>query len=535
MTGVPIDSDYNNTGYFTSSSAQDAYFSGKVVRTLSNYYYQREGIGIIKVQLTYAQCYTINYMRFKNTSYENKWFYAFVTKAEYISDTVTALHYTIDVMQTWMMNYTLEQCFIERQHSTSDNIGDNLAPESVDCGEMVYNGYQRLPIDGTHDMSNLYAMVAICDTNDTAVHGIETDNIYSGARLYAFDVQSSSELQALNNFLATYIQRPDAVVGMYMCPKIVVTRGGGSGDYANYAVLAGGNPPTYHLTLPKLTSGVTLNGYAPRNKKLLTYPYNYLSVDNASGQGLVLRYEYFGMGLSSHLQPQFTLDGVSLQPVELRLRPANYKGSGTSQATGSGLPINSEMLSIKNYPLCSWNFDTYKAWIAQNAVPMGYNMGASLMGVGAASGFNSGSFMGFTDFRQYGATMHVMGQVNNFLTQRYQASIASDMFKGTLQSGNVNVANDTTQFYYGRVSCNAEYAKRIDDYFTMFGYAQGIVARPNRRARQRFTYVKTIGCEISGQIPNDDQVLIKSIYDAGIRFWVDPDDIGNYATANGTL
>ena len=89
--------------------------------------------------------------------------------------------------------------------------------------------------------------------------------------------------------------------------------------------------------------------------------------------------------------------------------------------------------------------------------------------------------------------------------------------------------------YILKHSCNAEYAKRIDDFFTMYGYAQGIVATPNRRARQRFTYIKTIGCEISGSIPNDDQLKIKSIYDNGVRFWVNPSEIGNYTLANNVI
>lgn len=570
MTGVPIDSDYNNTAFFTSASARDTYFSGKVTHTLSNYYYQREGIGIIKVQLTYAQCYKLNYMRFKNNSYENKWFYAFILKAEYISDTVTALHYSIDVMQTWAHDYTLEQCFIERQHSETDGIGDNIVPENVDVGEQVFNNYDELQPTPNTSFKDMYAVVAVCDVNESAVRGTEQNNIYSGAVMYAFDVNISTQLADLNSFLASYIQRPDAIVGMYMCPKTLCVTGGGSGDYGKYFLMTGGNAPQHpRVTLPALDSSATLNGYAPKNKKLLTYPYNFLSVDNAMGNSLTLRYEFFGMGLSNYLTPSFFVDGCTLQPVQMRLRPSNYKGSGMitpAGATAYGKPVNSEMLTISNYPLCSWNFDTYKAWIAQNAVPEALNMVGSLAHVGMSLGLPdqsptsmtqtwgtiSNSRTGVTEYDltqqrdiingvtpAQRANIHsghtMINSITGFLGRNYAASIAADQLRGSLNGGNVNVANRMATFFYGRKSCNAQTAKRIDDYFTMFGYAQNIVARPNRRARQRFTYVKTVGCEISGQIPNDDQLMIKSIYDAGIRFWVDPDDIGNYATANGTL
>ena len=535
LVGVPFDSDYENTGYFQTKADQETFFNTKVRHTLSAYYYQRENIDIVKVQLPYAQCYDVNYMMFKNTSYENKWFYAFVTEVEYISDTVTALNYKLDVMQTWLTDYVLEECFIDRQHGESDNIGDNIAPETVDIGEQVYNDYQMLAIDNTHNLHDLYAVVCVCDVNSGAVDGTEVQNVYSGAVMYAFDVQSSTELSDLNAFLSSYIQRPDAIVGMYMCPKILVIRGGNSGSYANYKVMSSGNAPTYHLQLPTLTaSGNTLNGYAPRNMKMFTYPFNYLAIDNAMGSGLSLRYEYFGTGVGglSKLTPRLTIDGSAVQPVQLRLRPANYKGSGGHVVNNVfvGDPNNAEFTTVDNYPMCSWNFDSYKAWCAQGSIVAGGKVAGNLIGLGVPRVTARGEAQLNTN-----QVANTWGSVTNALIERYQASIAADMFKGTLDMGNVNVAEDMSGFWYGRVSCSAQYAKRIDDYFTMFGYSQGVVGTPNRHARQRFTYVKTIGCEISGNIPADDRTKIRTIFNDGVRFWADVTHVGNYLLANPVL
>ena len=534
--GVPFDSDYHNTGFFSNTSDQESYFNQFTPVILTAQSYQRVEYGFLKVELPYVTCFRFNYMRVRNPSYEAKWFYAFVTDVRYISDTVTAIYYELDVMQTWLANYTLEQCFIERQHSETDGIGDNVAPDPVDIGEPVYNDYHEVPL--LYDIKRMYAMVCICDVNNAVVDGRNFQNIYSGADVYAFDPTVASELTDLNNFLAQYIQRPDAIVGMYMCPRILLpTRGGGSGTYGAYYINGAESSPGFDITLPAMSpTGNTLNGYAPKNNKLYTYPYNYLVVDNASGEGLNLRYEYFGRGLSSYLTPHLRLDGTSMQPVTLRIRPSNYKGSGFETVAGvtRPKPLSTEMVTINGYPLCSWNFDTYKAWVAQNMIPEIANMATSALGVGAsliAGGMDGGVSSGAAA----GASVNVLSQITGFFNRRYRASIAADIFKGTLLSGNVNISNKNNTFYYGRLSCNSEYAKRIDDYFTMYGYAQGIVATPNRRARQRFTYVKTIGCEITANIPNDDQLKIKSIYDNGVRFWVDPSDIGNYSTANNVL
>ena len=77
-----------------------------------------------------------------------------------------------------------------------------------------------------------------------------------------------------------------------------------------------------------------------------------------------------------------------------------------------------------------------------------------------------------------------------------------------------------------------EQAKMIDDYFTRFGYAIKKTQIPNRNARPHWTYVKTIGCVIEGSCPADVEATICSIYDNGITFWNNPDEIGDYSLDN---
>lgn len=85
LRGVQCDVEYNNTIYFASRNAQTTYFSNKTVHHLTEQYYVRVENGVIKVELPIASVIGCNYMMFKNTSFENKWFYAFITQVEYVN------------------------------------------------------------------------------------------------------------------------------------------------------------------------------------------------------------------------------------------------------------------------------------------------------------------------------------------------------------------------------------------------------------------------------------------------------------------
>ena len=90
-SGVKLSNDQNDTFYFDSLSSQETFFNNlSRISVLSNQYRIEPTKNVIKIELPYSSVYKVNYMRFKNTSYENKWFYAFVTKIDYINETTSA-------------------------------------------------------------------------------------------------------------------------------------------------------------------------------------------------------------------------------------------------------------------------------------------------------------------------------------------------------------------------------------------------------------------------------------------------------------
>lgn len=134
---VPIDKDYNHTLYFADATTQLATFRSFTKYTLYDYSYQRDEKNVIKVNILNDELYDCNYMVFQNSNYSNKWFYCFIDSTEYVSDNVAKINYTVDYMQTWYFDYETGMCMVEREHTITDNIGDNIISEEFSPKDYV--------------------------------------------------------------------------------------------------------------------------------------------------------------------------------------------------------------------------------------------------------------------------------------------------------------------------------------------------------------------------------------------------------------
>ena len=193
-------------------------------------------------------------------------------------------------------------------------------------------------------------------------------------------------------------------------------------------ILLGGTIPGSHL-IPTTSRGIiniyrksavtkndTLNGYLPKNAKMYTYPYNFFHVDNGSGSELTLRYEFF-----ENNKPVLEMSGTITQPVQMTVRPDNYKGV-LSGLSGGYKSLNTETLQLNNFPMCSWNVDAYQAWIAQNAIPVILNTASQ-----AAQSVVASSYSANPEGMLVGGSI---GMVAGLLGQFYQASMQADISKG---------------------------------------------------------------------------------------------------------
>lgn len=527
LTGVPLDLDCQNTMWWIDQATQLSTMQSYAKYTYTPVTYQRANKDSIRVQHTADELYDVNYMMFQNTHFGNKWFYAFVTSVDYINHSVTEIHYKIDVIQTWYFDFTPMYSFVERCHSATDTIGDNIVAEPVSFGEYVGQEYER--VDSLREMAMVIQYVDTDSqiTPDTQMNLI--DNVPSGTLLKAFNTRTNGRHNA-KAFLkdSVFMQAPDNVVAMYVVPEVMIVGEG-------YQIPDEGmDLPFVNLEPIKLTNilaldnASTIDGYTPYNKKLFTYPYNFITVSNNCGSSMTLRYEFF-----QNLQADLVIKGTASPPVSCKLYPLNYKGSEDAPLDPEWQYPNAntlETLTLEGYPMCSWNVDYFKAWLAQNSIPMMIKDWAS-MGHQATTVATRG-----LDKNSIASVSHIgINTVADILTETYNASIHADIVKGNPNSGNVNVADKRQTFYYCRTSLNYQQAEIIDSFFSRFGYAQNRVMLPPRHNRQNYTYVKTIGCKISGTMPADDEKEICDIFDRGVTFWTDITKVGNFSVNNGLL
>ncbi|MBO7731202.1 MAG: hypothetical protein J6S67_01565 [Methanobrevibacter sp.] len=527
IKNCPLDIDYANTIYFTSVTAQTTFFITTLDGyTLQNNSYQRVEKGKMRIAMNAESLYNCNYLAFQNASFGSKWFYAFITRVDYINNVTSEISYEIDIMQTWHFNYVMMDCFVEREHSVTDNIGDNLVDEKLDTGEYITSDYSR-PTD-LEDM----AIVLFCtvDLNYDDVDGYVSQGVFSGLYPVTFvDNQTQTAEEQLIEWVSHLpILKQNAIVSGCMMPYKLVHRPV--------------SPSSFQHVVERKTTLMRSDGTAVKNKKCLTYPYNFLYATNLQGKSAIYRYEFFGKHIIDNVDSIiFRINGGCNPNPSVFIFPYDYKG-------GNGLLENREEgLYLGGYPQIGWNIDAYKAWLAQNATSIGINGMAA--GIGAesyqianmqtkaavASGATAIGAMAGTEMMAIAgmaipavalASLAVAGTVHMMMPPQAKGNPSG---AAQYQANNMN-------FEFMNKHITPEFATIIDDYFSMYGYATNKVKRPNRNARPEWNYVKTIGCKIdpdlTAGLPADDAKAIEDVYNKGITFWNNPAHIGDYSYNN---
>lgn len=527
LRDVPIDQAQEHTLWFPDANTQTNYFLGKNGVTLSQQYYVRQGRGVIKVEATPDLIYNCNYLMYKNTSFGNKWFYAFITSIEYANNNTATVTFVIDQMQTWFFEMELGQSFVEREHALYDGYGENLVYENLETGEFLYTRPMR---DTSFDTMAIVIASTIklnqAGTDFEDAEGFALDGLYSGVAYY-FREFNPAGIADINNFLALATEKgkADSIVSVFMAPLIVMQ----SSQYPAPFV----SPFEYYFR-PS-----TFEGYTPHNNKLLTAPYVSIAVKTPTNMA-EYAWEYF----KYPLQPQFEITcQVSTSP-SLMLTPKVYK---TSSDTTVEVDKNYvESMVLDRFPQCAYTIDTYKAWLAQNGASLAVNGALALGGLALSLGLaaaTGGASMVFTEGltsqwtppwensteskKSTAGIVGSVGTIGNILAQIYQHSILPPHAMGNAD-GSIYLANRLMNFQFFTKTIRREYAEIIDQYFDKYGYATHKVKIPNIHARAIWTYTKTVDCIIHGNLPTEAITEIQNIFNRGVTFWADPTKVGHY-------
>lgn len=515
--------DNNNQLNFASKTAQYNYFNSLTHLTITGASYQRKD-DYIRYPAHIDTLIEYNYVMYKNTHYKDKWFYAYITKMEYEDDGCTRVYIKTDVWQTWQFDLTFMKSFVEREHVNSDNVGEHTVPESLETGEYIINTTDYVMFD-----TNRYVVIAVSSTYNTPFSKpaqTTYNGIFSGEYLYTFGTTAQAR-----NFINIYDEcgQADAINSVYMIPGTLYNKLDLTSDTVTYTGSSSSITCTYSLI--NGTSGTTieyqkvvsmqttLNGYTPKNNKVKCYPYNFLQVDNNNGASAIYHYEKFVSN-----SPSFRAVGAITPGCSVMLYPLNYNLI-SDDLTHDVLQCSySEGIPLGKYPVGSWNTDVYTNWLTQTSANRSIGLiSNTVSSIGSAVMGNS-----------IGAVSGVAG-IFNAAAEVYQHTLIPDQTRGNTNSGDVTYAYLQTAFSIKKKSIKQEYAKIIDDFFTMYGYKVNTLKVPNITGRSNWNYVKLINPNIEGYIPQEDLQEVKQMFSDGITIWHTTSHFLDYSQTNSII
>ena len=518
-SGVRLDSRYEHSIYFANKQDQEDYFAGKVVHTFLALSYLRKSWPV-QVHATMEQAKTWSYLFFRNST--GKTYYYFITQVEYKNEHMVELTLELDVLQTYMFDFTLLPSFIERQHTTSDDPGEHTVDEGLELGDPVDN--RAWDVTGIENLAILI-LATINPNHAETTKPVQAlagsyNGVFSGLKLWAVDGAKWQDWGLQLDELAT-AGFQDGIVAMWMYPKNLIVLGGENTWEDDDLCKTVESFPVSGVTTKAPGRPDNLDGYTPKNKKLLGYPYQFLYCSNNSGASATYRYERFEDPSTCN----FTLYGTLSPEGTALLVPNAYNGLAKNFEHG---------LSLGGYPTCAWDSDVYKMWLAQNQNQHRLSVASATVKAVGGAFMTAGSLL---TGNLIGAGAGVAGmasgasQIAGLMAQKKDMEIQPPQAKGNFStSTNITASKQTFTFYYKSV--NAETARMLDDYLSMYGYRINRVQTPKLNARPAYTYIKTVGCNMQGNLCNTDLTHIQAIFDKGITFWMNGDRIADYTQAN---
>lgn len=536
----PLEINDANQLTFANATAQYNYFQSLPKLMVGNdFTYQRKD-GVIRVPELIDNLYGYNYVMYRNEGHGTKWFFAYITGMEYLNDAVTAVSIKTDVYQTWMFDLTYKRTFVEREHVNDDTAGLHTVPEDIETGEYVQNGrssvinmsprdfftdHDGTRVTATQGLMVVFQVSYLLDNlhpDFASYYPGGYNGIFSG--LYYFGCSSYADALAVIRAYDGDGHGGD-IVAIFLAPASFF-----NGGYKG-AITSGSSvyvyQPTMTLSLTGLCDNVTvamptsLGSYTPKNKKLLCYPWSYLYVTNHTGTDVDFRYEDFYNNTAG-----FRLGGAMGQGCSIRLSPINYKSPA-----GTDNGWYSFGLNAAKYPVCAWKSDYYTNWVTQNAINIGAGLATDVAkaGIGMAASSAFGNPIGAIS-----SGVGLFGSIAGVIGQTYAAQKHPDYANGNV-NGSDSLVGSGKYISMFKMCVKPEYAKIADDFLSMFGYKVNEVKVPNVTGRRNWNFVKTIGCYIEADIPQEDLQEIKSMFDKGITFWHNPSTFMDYSQNNDII
>lgn len=522
-----IDMDNQNQLLFNSLQAQLNYFSSLDNQYMAQATYQRKDNqlyfdGSFDVLVKY------NYCMYRNTEYTDKWFFAYVTDIRYVNDNCCAIDLKTDVFQTWMFDLEFKRSFVEREHVNDDTIGLHTIPEALETGEYIstdlqpYKRMNKITEDGEVIWETSLETCFCIASAESIFQTYSTLNEKLPSGLFYFGFET---LQGVEDALKIYASqnKTASINSIFVIPKEFfsswATSDNISGKVSRTVKFTG---DAHRIEIPRVN--YIGKNYVPRNNKLKCFPYSYLQVSNHNGSVVNYNWEEFNLlnipGETPTNDAIFILRGALTPGGSYVARPLNYKNIYDNF---------DDSITLGKYPMGGWNSETYTNWLSENGLNIA--MGLVTGGIGMVNTINKP----ITSNAFSSGVSDTAGGIIDTLSQVYTHSLIPSHAMGNTNVGDYTFAYDYLNLEFKQMSIKNEYAEIIDGFFDMYGYKVNKLKVPNIRGRRNWNYVKTIGANIHGYIPQKDMQEIKNMFDAGVTLWHNPNTFLDYSQNNDII
>lgn len=502
----------------------DPNFFDKVMKSGQSYsdytYIRKDKEVFIEAQADDINKY--NYLVFQNTDYNSKYIGCFITGIEYVNDNTTKLKIETDDFHTYWNDVTPQICFIERNHIFKENDikGTQYIEENLETGDYKLQNKEVNLFEPRMAIAVMVNATIKDDPNilDKFTGAFEMvrvgwyETLSNSTKIYIFSNDSTS---AFNDFIQKYNEYggENYILAIYMIPEDFIDK-----DFNTLIDEGSELPNTRVKKIDRLLQFQSddIDGYVPKNNKLFCYPYNFCRLQNGCGQQKIVKFEdqkYVG---NAH-------GAIVMRSIATISQP---NVCVKSYVVSTDFEDKDNYITLSGFPMLAWNSNSYASWLANNSGNIAATLGglAISIGAGAATG-GASTIAGLASVGTSTSSLSLMG---GFLDKQKDISKSN----GSISGVGVDAVNGGLTITAGRYSIKNEMAKKIDDFFTMYGYKINSMGYPNFRSRAIFNYVKTNGFNMIGIIPESAKEKISSLFDRGVTIWHNYDTMYRYDLKN---
>lgn len=536
----PLTKDQKNQLDFATESAQATYFSSlpKYILSANDYTYQRKD-NIIRASAEYDSIDTYNYVMYRNTTYDTKWYYAFIDRMEYINPNCTNIYIKTDSWQTWFfeMKAGLKDSYVSREHVAKiDDVAYKYTlPEPTPSIEYTndlttahneFAGKEPLQF-ATNYWCGVYAVPPdYAPTDATRIVPQTPTQQYIGGTPSNGYLYLTANADRMDYLIDRLIEKKYKIVFTVAVPKAAVNPIPAISDNGVLAgVWVGQDLTEISLSDTAFTASIdvrSMGTHTIRNQKLNCYPYRFRKLTDLNGQSVILKNEL----IDNNDVIQHITSGAS---PSVLVYPKKYNGI-TSDFANS--------ITIYGFPPLPYDTSAYSEYIAlhKNTIEVANKEQAFDNTVKTVTALG--------DITTSIATGNVGLGIRG--VQSFGDAIFSDlkreaMFEDLKQAppkvhntpkANTLINNNAIGWAVYDTHLTDDYAELIDRYFDVFGYNVSTVKAVQFNSRSNWNYVQTVGINIVADIPQDDLQEIKDIFDRGVTVWHNPSTYCDYSQTN---